>query len=252
MPLFVLLAILIPGTAFAQASGACSNHGGVDCLAGPDTDGSVICIDGWDLSSVDYKDVQDVCLDDFTPFDDVTELHKNYTAIIDLYVRGIIQGYPDGSFMPNNSINRAEFVKILVESIGQRPNVNLYHDCFPDVGTAWYAPYVCYAKSKDWVQGYPDGDFKPDNRVNDVEAIKMLLEIQGFDVPMYVNTAPFTDVSINQWYAPYVSVAKDYGLLEKTGTVFNPGTEMTRANITEMTYRAIVVVENNLDTFTDF
>lgn len=36
-------------------SGACSHHGGVDCSAGADSDGSVICSDGWRDSSVSYS-----------------------------------------------------------------------------------------------------------------------------------------------------------------------------------------------------
>lgn len=44
----------VPIFAFA-ASGACSGHGGVSCSAGPDTDGSVICTDGWRNSSVSYS-----------------------------------------------------------------------------------------------------------------------------------------------------------------------------------------------------
>lgn len=38
----------------AETQGACSSHDGVDCAAGPDSDGSVICNDGWRDSSVDY------------------------------------------------------------------------------------------------------------------------------------------------------------------------------------------------------
>lgn len=38
-----------------SASGACSGHGGVNCAAGPDADGSVICADGWQGSSVSYQ-----------------------------------------------------------------------------------------------------------------------------------------------------------------------------------------------------
>lgn len=42
---------------------------------------------------------------------------------------------------------------------------NLYENCFEDVEDEWFAPYVCYAKEKGWVTGYPDGTFKPENNV---------------------------------------------------------------------------------------
>ena len=54
-PLITIFSTLVlPGVLFA-ASGACSGHGGVNCAAGPDTDGSVICYDGWQNSSISYS-----------------------------------------------------------------------------------------------------------------------------------------------------------------------------------------------------
>ena len=54
------------GTATSSSSsngcaseGACSDHGGVNCDAGPDTDGSVVCNDGWTGSTVQYHFVSD-------------------------------------------------------------------------------------------------------------------------------------------------------------------------------------------------
>lgn len=57
MSKFILLFIsgLITPVFLFAASGACSGHGGVSCSAGPDRDGSVICVDGWTNSSVSYS-----------------------------------------------------------------------------------------------------------------------------------------------------------------------------------------------------
>jgi hypothetical protein len=55
---FLIFLLVIPftyGKSFAT-SGACSGHGGVNCRAGFDSDGSVICNDGWQESSVDFSD----------------------------------------------------------------------------------------------------------------------------------------------------------------------------------------------------
>ena len=82
-------------------------------------------------------------------------------------------------------------MKILIEATGITPDPSIYNNCFPDVASDWYAPYVCYAKEQNWVQGYEDGAFKPVNNVNKVEAIKMLVETQGYAVPETLTTAPF-------------------------------------------------------------
>ena len=253
IPFLLLFSLLIPSTSFAATgTGACSGHDGVNCTAGPDTDGSVICNDGWTGSSVYYRDIRSVCTDDFRPFRDVVDTHPNYEAILTIYEKAIIIGYPDLTFKPDNPINRVEFLKILIEAAGTSPDPAIYNSCFPDVQSEWFAPYVCYAKEKGWVQGYEDGNFRPINTVLDVEAAKMLVETQGYYVPDKITKVPYTDVSLDSWYAVYVSAAKSKGLLEETGDKYNPGKNMTRAGITEMTYRAVIVNEEVLNSFDEY
>lgn len=52
---FVISSLFASINILYAASGACSGHGGVSCGAGPDSDGSVICVDGWENSSVSYS-----------------------------------------------------------------------------------------------------------------------------------------------------------------------------------------------------
>ena len=177
-----------------------------------------------------------------TLFQDIAG-HENELAIQDLQERGIISGYPDGTFKPDQTLNRAELIKILVGGTGIQPLLQDYKSCFPDVQFEWFAPYVCYAKNKGWVQGYPDGTFKPGKTVNKVEAIKMLVNSQGYDVPTTIIGIIFDDVDNSQWYAPFIQVAKAKGLLEETGTNFSPNGEMERGAISENIYRAIQVTE---------
>lgn len=58
---FITIGLVIscagPTSSSSDGRGACSGHDGVNCAAGPDSDGSVICNDGWEDSSVDYDDV---------------------------------------------------------------------------------------------------------------------------------------------------------------------------------------------------
>src|SRR5665213_2671719 len=50
-------------------------------------------------------------------FSDVPATDPASVALDDLHTRGIVDGYPDGTFRPNNTINRAEFVKILEAAV---------------------------------------------------------------------------------------------------------------------------------------
>ncbi|MFH0851669.1 MAG: S-layer homology domain-containing protein, partial [Candidatus Peregrinibacteria bacterium] len=85
-------------------------------------------------------------------FPDVIQGYYGYTAITELARRGIISGYPDGTFKPSKNLNRAELSKILISAL--RPQeVRSESFCFPDVKDEWFAPYVCAAKRLGWLSG---------------------------------------------------------------------------------------------------
>lgn len=105
---------------------------------------------------------------------------------------GIVEGYSDGTYRPNQRINRAEFTKIItVVDNGGLPTQGA-GPCFSDIsGTEWYASVVCWAKGYGAISGYPDGTFRPSNNINFVEAAKIVSKIfdphavQGDSEPWY-------------------------------------------------------------------
>ena len=114
---------------------------------------------------------------------------------------GAVQGNPDGTFRPNRTINRAEFLKIVLASYPKiRVSASDADHCFPDVSVHdWFAPYVCLAKKRGMVKGYDDGQFKPNRNVNYAEALKILGEL-------YEYIAYSADDE--EWYAGYVRAAE--------------------------------------------
>lgn len=112
-----------------------------------------------------------------------------------------ISGYPDGTFKPNRTLNRAEFLKIALASYPKiRVSPSDAEACFPDVSEDdWFSQYVCLAKKRGIIKGYPDGDFKPARTVNYAEALKMLSEIYEY----VAYSAPD-----EPWYAGYVRAAQ--------------------------------------------
>ncbi|MFH1533582.1 MAG: S-layer homology domain-containing protein [Nitrospirota bacterium] len=188
----------------------------------------------------DYvEEFEDYNYSDVEIFTDVEIETDNSEAISFLKSAGIVSGYPDGSFKPNNPLNRAELLKILIEGLGVDPNESTYKNCFPDIKSEWFAKYVCYAKENGWVSGYDDGTFKPGNNVNKVEAMKMLLEV--FDVETeYPVANPFVDVSKDEWFSNYIYTAKKMGILEEAGGNYWPSMEIRRGQISENIYRLLV------------
>ena len=179
--------------------------------------------------------------------------NKNETAITYLYDHGVIQGYPDGTFQPERTVNRAELLKILVGGKGVIPTTDTYNNCFPDVTDEWFAPWVCYAKTQGWVEGYPDGTFKPANEVNKVESLKMLVKSQEYVIPGVLTPTPlFDDVTSDQWYSIYIAACKAMGLLEETSGNFYPANPKTRAEISENIYRAMIIEAEGLNSFSEY
>lgn len=186
-------------------------------------------------------------------FGDVASSNTNYVAIEYLVSIGTLEGYSDGTFKPNQTINRAELMKILVAGQGIDPDENTYKNCFPDVTTDWYAKYVCYAHEEGWVDGYPDGTFQPATTVNKVEEVKMLVNALGLDsmLPSSVSMTLFTDTDSSAWYAPYLYVAKDLNLLEISSGNFRPSGDMDRSGVAENIYRTLVVQGMDVDAFSE-
>ncbi len=93
-------------------------------------------------------------------FSDVPNNHKYSEAIKYLKNNKIVNGYPDGSFKPEGTLNRAEAVKILLE--GNNISTFRGETQFPDVlESSWFYKYVTTAADLGIVKGYGPGDFKP-------------------------------------------------------------------------------------------
>ena len=133
---------------------------------------------------------------------------------------------------PDRTINRAEFLKVLVNATG----VDLARPVkphFPDVQPEhWFYIYIETAKAQGWVNGYPDGTFKPGNEINRAEIAKVLTEAFNLDSP---------EVADPRWYAKYVLTLNEQGLMpyQVLSQSFNPAHIPTRAEVFEQIFRTI-------------
>ncbi len=156
-------------------------------------------------------------------FSDVTSSTPYSKAINALQEKGVVQGYEDNTFKSLAKINRAEFLKIVLESRGEVDEDA--SDCFPDVKREWFARYVCTAKKEGIVSGYPNGKFMPEVDISFVEAGKILSLAYGQPIEQY---SP-------DWYEPYAraletsaAIPPSIGSLEQ---------KITRGEMAEMMWR---------------
>lgn len=179
-------------------------------------------------------------------FPDVPESHVFRESIEELVRSGVIGGNPDGTFKPNDPVNRAAMLKMLYLAKGKTPDP-LSVRCFPDVEIgSWYEPYVCDAAVRKYVNGYSDGTFRPEASVNRVEALKMIMTV--FGIPLVEVTdenrsiVNFADVSLSAWYTQYLLTGYNTNILPvpgQTGAYFYPSGPLTRGEAAAYIYNAL-------------
>ena len=187
-----------------------------------------------------FKKSDDQNLKSAKTFSDNSSI-KNLTAVQYLQQHGVINGYDDGSFKPDNQVSRAEAMKIILEALNEEVDTDAT-STFTDVSSGqWYTAYIQKAKERGFVSGYSDGTFGPTKTINKVELLKMLFEAFGIDLSDYTIGDLYSDVSADEWYAPYVQYAKDNELVEiEDDGLFHPDKNMTRDEFSEVVYRLMV------------
>lgn len=168
-------------------------------------------------------------------FPDVAFDHPYFEAIAAMEGRGILQGFGDGSFGPEQKISRAAALKVILLGAGVEITGVATESPFPDVPMGeWYAPIAKKGRELGVVKGDGVGNFVPSRQVSRSEALAMLFRTNG-DTLETPEEKPFSDVSLDAWYAPHFAIAKKTGLL--TGDNAFPNQELTRAELSDLVFR---------------
>jgi hypothetical protein len=169
-------------------------------------------------------------------FGDVPLNHPHADAITYVKEQGIVEGYSDGTYKPDATINRAEFVKILVEAVAEENGPVCKIAPFSDVDQAsWYATYAHKARCLGLVEGYSDGSFQPSNFINFVEAAKILVKAYGLEATTTIDSCDDpTDIECT-WYRPYVLMLEAHASIPTSIKRYEQ--LITRGEMAEMIYR---------------
>ncbi|KKP37178.1 MAG: S-layer domain protein [Candidatus Peregrinibacteria bacterium GW2011_GWA2_33_10] len=154
-----------------------------------------------------------------------SQKHRFRIAIAFAKQNGFVKGFSDNTYRPDLNINRAEFLKVFIES--QYSDKSSGENCFIDIRNEWFSPYVCAAKRLRIVDGYPDDTFKPDHHINQAEALKIVLNSFNYKI-----RSPKKN---EEWYVPYVEVGREQGMFTRMRE--NPERKITRAEMAEIIYR---------------
>ena len=142
-------------------------------------------------------------------FSDVKESQYYYDAVKNLTERGIIKGYSDGTFRPNQNVTRGQAAKIIA-GVLQLDTVNVANPNFKDVPTTHpYYGEIAALKAAGIINGFPDGTFRSSapierNHMAKILSIALNLHAENED------ELPFTDVS--QGYKTYIAALYENGI----------------------------------------
>ncbi len=162
-------------------------------------------------------------------FKDVSSKTKHADAINFVHDRHIVDGMPDGTYHPEQHINRAELVKVVMLAT-HAPGLDtavFSAPCASDLSLDnWATKYICYSKVANLIDGYPDNTFKPWQSVTYAEALKIVMNSFGLVPPQ--SDAP--------WYEAYQALALADGIALPTTDLFSP---LDRADMAELITRAV-------------
>ncbi|MHB8157689.1 MAG: S-layer homology domain-containing protein, partial [Desulfocucumaceae bacterium] len=101
--------------------------------------------------------------------------HWAAKQINDWVSQGLAKGYSDGSFKPDSTITRAEYITLVNKAFGFSQSAQA---SFSDVrSTDWFAGEIAKAKAAGYISGYEDGTIKPNNQISRQEAAAMLAKV---------------------------------------------------------------------------
>ena len=103
-------------------------------------------------------------------FSDVNKDRWSVTAISYMSELGIIKGYPDGTFRPEANITRAEFAAMATKFADLKEGFKTFRDLDKN---HWAYDFISKAATAGWINGYPDGTFKPDNKITRAEVVSI-------------------------------------------------------------------------------
>lgn len=163
----------------------------------------------------------------YSSFKDVdnSAWYAEYIAYLEKH--DIISGYDDGTFKPYNSITRAEFTAVCTRFYELFDDISVSgRNRFCDVSdTYWAVQYICADSDMEWIEGYDDGTFKPDNDITRAEVVAIINRVlnRSLDSKYIAENIEsvyiFKDVSQNHWaYNDIIEASNNHFAVQLQGS----------------------------------
>lgn len=172
-------------------------------------------------------------------FSDIKPTHQFYDAIKNLSDRGIINGFQDGTFKPEQNLTRGQAAKIIAGVLGL-DTTNVSNPNFKDIPTTHqYYGAIAALKQAGIIDGYEDGTFRQGANIQRNHAAKIIANALNLKAEN-VNSLPFTDVRTDYKEA-IAALFENNVTTGKTTTLFDGASNMTRGQMAAFITRAEAV-----------
>jgi predicted membrane protein len=167
-------------------------------------------------------------------FSDLNEKKWYYQATEFVLTTGLMKGYGNGKFGPEDQLTRAQLVQVLYNQAGC-PEGN-WENTFTDVGAnTWYADAACWAAAEGLVYGYGDGRFGPNEYVTREQMVMVFWRQAGCPTPTTTQLDFSDGDEIHNWAMEAMLWATENGIIHGVGNGrLSPTTVVTRAQLAQI------------------
>ncbi|MDH6350897.1 serine protease [Brevibacillus sp. 1238] len=161
--------------------------------------------------------------------------HWARAQIAKLSDKGIIKGFDDATFKPDQAVTRAQFATMLVSTMRVTGSkvASMYtgKDVFSDLPKKhWAYNTLGVAYQLGVLKGYPNSQLKPDQAVTRAEMASMIARAKGVAVNSR-SVSSYRDVPVNYWASPAIEALTQKKWLNGYGKTFKPQGTATRAEV---------------------
>jgi rubrerythrin len=160
-----------------------------------------------------------------------------YSQISDLISQGGISGYPDGTFKPDNSVTRAEFISMINKAFHYNTTAAI---SFSDVSPGdWFYNDIAKATVAGYISDYPDGTMKPENAISRAEAASIIMKLDKL-TELGAPVVAFKDAASFSWSKVAIEVVTSAKIMNGyPDSSFKPANNITRGE-------AVIVLDQAL------
>ncbi|MEG0472305.1 MAG: S-layer homology domain-containing protein [Solibacillus sp.] len=179
-------------------------------------------------------------------FKDVSVSNSHYEAIHSLAERGIINGYEDGTYRPNETLTRGQAAKILANVL--ELDTTTKDQTFKDVAkTSIYSGAIHALVNAGVINGFEDGTFRPNAPLTRGQMAKII--VKAFELVESTElTHSFKDVTAANGYKYAIQTLLDYNITQGTSQfTYAPAEAVKRGQMASFVVRAEQVVANEVE-----